>query len=366
MEFLIKKSEFAKGLGIAQAVADSKRAMPILSNVLISTSDQGIDLIATDLDLGIRASFPAEVKAAGKMAVSARKLYDIVRELPAEEVHVSEEEERRMLVASGQSSFRLPGMDVEEFPPLPDYVEEDLLSFEAAEFADLIRKVIYAASSDATRIALNGALFECDGKVLHFAATDGHRLAYVRKALSEKAAAKVNALLPRKALAELARLLAEGEEPLRMALQKNHAIFLRANIVLITRLLDGQFPNYQEVIPKQTTSRIVIDRASFSNALRRVALLANEKSHLVKFDVKANSLLLSSTDLEQGEAKEEIPMQYDGEEFTAAFNARFFAEAVNVVEGDNVYLNLSGALGPCLITPENSDDYKGVIMPMRT
>lgn len=366
MELLIKKAEFLKGLGIAHAVADTKRAMPILQNVLIRTSEQGIDLTATDLDIGVRASYEAEVRRSGVVAASARKLHDIVRELPEETVELAEEPERRLRISCGRSTFRLPCVEVEDFPPLPSYEEAEFISLDAKDFADMVRKVLFASSTDATRSALNGALLESEGKVLHLAATDGHRLAYMRKTLPAKPEGKLNALLPRKALLELSRLLSEVDEPLRLAFQKNHAIFLCKNVVLISRLLEGQFPNYHEVIPKQTPNRLLIDRLVLLNALRRVSLLANEKSHLVMFTLKRENLLLASTDIDLGEAKEEVVGRYEGEEFAAAFNARFFIEPLGVLDSANVVLHLSGALGPCVLMAENSDEFRSVIMPMRT
>lgn len=371
MKFLIKKEEFLKGLSRVQSVADRRNTMPILSNVLIESVEGGVAITATDLEIGLRGVYEASVKEPGGVTLSARKLFEIVRELPEEEVSVESAENNWATIKSGSAVFKFTGLAKEEFPTLPEMEGADFLPVEPDVMRDLIKKTIFAAGDNDTRYVLNGLymILSAEGKesAIQMVGTDGHRLALLRKKLPGKPAAPAGtAIIPKKSAAELKKLLDEGEGGLMMALSRNHIVFKLDSLYMVTRLIEGNYPNYEQVIPTTNDKTVVCDKSHLTSALKRVSLLSRERTNAVKFSFSGAKAVLSSQNPEMGEATEDMGVEYGGSEIEVGFNAKYLLDALSAMDHDKVSLLLKDALSPCIISPAGGDGgYKCVVMPMR-
>jgi DNA polymerase-3 subunit beta len=371
MKFKIKKEEFLKGLSRVQSVADRRNTMPILSNVLIEAAEGGISITATDLEIGIRGLYQAEVEEPGGVTLSARKLYEIVRELPQEEVSVESAENNWATIKSGSAVFKFTGLAKEEFPSLPEMEGAKFMPVEPAAMRELVKKTIFAAGDNDTRYVLNGVYMslhkEKAGVYIQMVGTDGHRLA-IQKVKMEgvsEVPEEDSAIVPKKSANELKKLLDEGGESLQMALSKNHIVFRIDSIYMVTRLIEGSYPNYDQVIPKDNDKTVVVDKAHFVSALKRVSLLSRERTNAVKFSFTGTNAVLSSQNPEMGEAREDMEVEYKGELLEVGFNARYLLDALSAMEQEKVNLLFKDTLSPCILTPVGEEGYRCVVMPMR-
>ncbi len=312
MEFTIERDEFYKGLQRAQGIASPKGSIPILANVLID-AEEGVTLFATNLDIGLKGAYDAAVTETGRVTVGAKKLHDIVRELPSGPIQIRAEDDR-LRVTAGKSRFNLATEPADQFPAFPDYDESKLVSLEGGMINEMIRKTNYAISQDETRLTLNGAFFEIGPDKALMVATDGHRLAYIHREGAFGVEEVVKAIIARKAISELSKLAGESDEQIGFLLHDNHIMFRKGSLTLVVRLIEGAFPNYEQVIPKNHQKEAQIPKDIFLRALRRVATLADEKSHMVRLTFGDNSLTLASEGGEVGEARDEIDIAYDGDE----------------------------------------------------
>jgi DNA polymerase-3 subunit beta len=372
MKLTISKSELQKGLTRIQSVVEKRNTMPILANVLLDASDKKrkiLTLIATDLEVGIRGSHPAEIKTTGKATVSAKKLYEIVRELPDEPISLEVTENAYMQIHCDRAKFTLAGNTPEEYPTLPNFTSGKTMPVQALFLSEMIERTIYAASADETRYNLNGVYFEQlqDSGKARMVATDGHRLAVVDRALGDDLGGlEPGVIIPRKGLVELKRLLDEEDiDQVELGFEGNSGLVRKGDITLIMRLIEGEFPNYQQVIPQKILIHLTIGVEVFSRALRRVALLSAERSRAVKFELSDGRLRLSSNNPDLGDAQEEIDVDYAGEALTMAFNARYLIDALNSVKAKEVRLGFKDATSPVKLTPTDDDDALAVVMPMR-
>lgn len=371
MRFRIKKDELLKGLSRVQSVADRRNTMPVLSNVLIQSVEGGISITATDLEIGMRGVYAAEVEEPGGITLSARKLYEIARELPSEDVSVESTENNWATIKSGSAVFKFSGLAADEFPALPDMEGAGFIDMDAHAMRDLIRKTIFAAGDNDTRYVLNGLFMtvspEAGGMKLTVVGTDGHRLAILAKQADGDASAleETSAIIPKKSAAELKKLLDEGEGKLQMSLSKNHIVFKMDSLYMVTRLIEGNYPNYEQVVPADNDKTVGVDKANFISALKRVSLLSRERTNAVKFSFEAGKAVLSSQNPEVGEAREEMDADYAGGELEVGFNARYLLDALGAMEQDKVTLLLKDTLSPCIISPVGEEGYRCVVMPMR-
>ena len=377
MEFSITKGEFFKGLQKSQGVADTKGAIPILSNILIEVVDSGIWIYATDLNIGIKGFYKASVKNKGKFTVNARKLFDIVRELPDADINVSqkpgskrkepepESAELWINLSCGNYKTRLPGLPVDEFPAFPSYGEDYLVKFEPSQLKDMVRKTIFSISSDETRYTLNGTLLEADENTIKMVSTDGHRLSYIKNENPKTVEKKINVIIPQKTTSELLKLVEDGEEAVLFSIYENHVVFKKENFVLVSRVIDGQFPNYDVVLPKNNDKRVIVNKDVLIHALKRVSLLSDEKSKMVKFNIEKDNIELISDTAGIGEAKEKIDVKYDGEGLSIGLNARYLLDIMSAVDSDEIFFDIKDPVSPTLFMPMNNENYKCVIMPMR-
>jgi len=373
MKLSIAQSELQRGLARIQSIVEKRSTMPILANVLIEAEkekDGGrLSLAATDLEVGVRGTHPAKVGKAGSVTASAKKLFEIVRQLPDEDVSIEVSANAYLDIRCARAHFNLAGSAAEEYPSLPTYSPKKVASVQAVLLGEMIEKTMYATCTDETRYNLNGVLLEhqADTSKLRMVATDGHRLAYIDRNVGDSLDDLVpGVIIPRKGLAELKRLIdEEGADEFELAIESNNAIARKGNVTLFMRLIEGEYPKYQQVVPREIAHSIIVNTDQLLQALRRVALLSAERSHAVKLDLREGQLGLSSKNPDLGEAQEDIDIDYAGEELTIAFNARYLIDAVGAVQAKEVRLGFQDPLSPARILPTDDDDTLAVVMPMR-
>ena len=376
MELSISKKSFLRGLARTHAVADRKSSMPILSNILLTAEGTGtLALAATDLYLGVSATADAKVKKGGTVAVSARTLFDIVKALPEGEIQWTVGESQAAEIRCGKVRYKIPGMPGEDFPPLPNPGKADFAELDAEVLGELIQHTSYSMSSDDTRPHLAGALFEGDGKLVRMVTTDGHRLSKAEAKLEKGSMLNFSMLVPNKGIAELKRLIEDakadkgkddGTLTVGVATTGGNAFFRREGILLSVKLADEQFPPYGKVIPQQQQRRMVVGKSQLLEALKRISLVASDKSGGVRLHLEPGLLRITSENPDVGEGSEELEVDYAGDPLVIGFNARYLLDALGSLSSEQVALETSGELDPGVVRPVSETiDYIGVIMPMR-
>lgn len=363
MEVVIDRDAFLKGLQMVQNIVEPRQTLPILANVLLEAAGDSVRLTATDLEVGARVSVPAKVGAKGAITVSARKLAEIVKELPAAAVALKVSENVTVTLRCGGATYRMVGLAPDDFPPVVPAAPQSWVSIEAKVLRDMLTQTSFAVSHDETRYALNGVLFTFQGKDVRMVATDGHRLALSTRSLGQGVAGATG-IVPRKAVTEIMRVIGAGEE-VQLAITENQFVLQMPNFVMTARLIEGQFPNYEAVIPKGHPGRLTTARAGLSSALRRVAVMAEERNKPVKLALSPASLKVSASSQELGEAEEILDVDYAGEEMVIGFNSRYLLEAMAALEKDQVVLEIKDAQSPGVIKSVEGEGYCCVIMPMR-
>jgi DNA polymerase-3 subunit beta len=373
MEFSISKNALLKELGFVQGIVEKKNTIPVLSNILIeSVGENTIRIIGTDLDVTIRCETEADIKTPGSMCVQARKLFDIARLLPeASTVSFRKEENDWVTVKCENFRSKIAGLPRDQFPEVPSFKSAPT-KLPAELFKSFIDRTIFAITQEESRYTLSGAKFILDKAGARMVTTDGHRLAYIeRRDMGTKAAGEaLDALIPRKTLAELTKLTASYEGEISLGADENHIYFEVSPRLLISRKLSGQFPNYEMVMPKGNDKSVKFDSVQLNQAIRRVALMADDRSHAIRFHLVNNQLQISSQTAEEGEARETVTTDYTGDETEIGFNAQYLQDFLNVVGEGQVSFefkdgNSQAQLRP-LVEGENGDyEYKYIVMPMR-
>ncbi len=377
MELTITRGDFLQGLSRAQGVADRRSSMPVLANVLLeSEGPGGLRVSATDLHLGVTGVVPARIEKGGSTTAAARTLFDIVRNLPDGEVHISVDENQWLEVRSGRVQYRIAGIPSEDFPDLPSPEDVDFFSLERAVLSKLIEQTMFAVSPDEGRPHLNGALFEGEGKVLRMVGTDGHRLSMSEHTVEQGAGLySFNMLVPLKAIQELRKLLDEGEGPVEVGASGPNAFFRRhlpgeeegveTEMTMSVKLVEARFPPYEKVIPASSKRQVNIERLAFLEALRRASLISRDKTVAIKMTFNEGKMVITSDNPDVGEAREEIDAEYEGEELTVGFNGRYIMDVLGSLGTPKIELSLSGTSDACVIKPFEEGGYLGVVMPMR-
>jgi DNA polymerase-3 subunit beta len=377
MELTISKKELVRSLARTHAVADRKSSMPILSNILLSTDEKkGLCFAATDLYLAVTSSTPANIKTGGTLALQARTLFEIAKSLPEGEVSLKVLDNHAAEIRSGRARFKIPGAPGNDFPTLPSPGNAEFAALSAEDLGRLIALTHYSMSTDETRPHLSGTLLEGDGKSVRMVTTDGHRLSKAEyKQRDPGAMLNFSMLVPSKGVAELKRMIDEvrgaaskGEEAaasLGVASAGGNAFFRHADVLLSVKLADEQFPPYNKVIPKSLQRRVVVSRQLLAEALKRLSLVANDKSGAVRFGVEPGMLKITSENPEVGEGSEELDVDFAGDPVEVGFNVRYLLDVLSSVNEDEVSLELGGALDPGVVKPVGPTDFIGVIMPMR-
>jgi DNA polymerase-3 subunit beta len=373
MKLAIDKIDLLRGLGRIQAIVEKRNSMPILANVLLTASgkpEQGrLELAATDLEVGVRGSHAARVTKPGAITVSARKLYDIVRELPDEPIQLDATAQSYVELRCGRARFNLAGAAAEEYPTLPDFSPNHLVRLQAAVLSQMIERTMYAASLDETRYNLNGVYFEIvptDGK-LRMVATDGHRLALIDRTIGAQASGLASGvIIPRKGLAELKRLVDEEDaDEIELGFEGNNGLARKGDVTLVMRLIEGEFPNYKQVIPKSSDRKLTIESDPFIRALRRVALLSAERSRAIKLEIGEGKIVISSSNPDMGDAQEELDVDFAGPATTIGFNAKYLLDCLGALGAKEIQLAFRDGDKPVEIHPADDADTLAVVMPMR-
>ncbi len=372
MKFKINRDHFANGLAQVLNVVGSKATMPILSNVLIEAEKDHISLTTTNLDLGIRCKIKAEVKETGSVTLPVKRLATIVRELPNVDVTLDASPNHQVKLASGGSNFRIMGIGKEEFPPLPEFGDEKAYSLEQAELATMLKNVSYAQSTDETRYILNGVYFNFKDGKLSLVATDGRRLALTAKEMTVPANSAGAIILPAKTVGELLRLLDKGEK-VKINFNERRASFQIAtdkdtsglidSVYLYSKVVEGNYPNYQQVIPKETHQRIKLERELFLQCIHRAALVCSEKANSVKIKLTSNLLEITAQSPDFGEAHESMAIGYSGPDLQVAFNPAFVMDPLRALTKDEVFFELKDEVSPGVF--KTLDSFICVIMPVR-
>jgi DNA polymerase III subunit beta len=370
MEISTTKADLLKELTLTQGVVERKTTIPILSNLLFEVDESTLRISATDLDLGIRCVCPAKVKEGGSGTIPAKRLFEIVRSLPDAEVRFKLLENHWVQVNCERSSFKLVGMARDNFPALPD-IPKPLASLPANVCSAMIHKTIFAISNEESRYTLNGALLVLKPDSASMVATDGHRLAIVERDVQVQGLKnELRLLVPKKAMAELIRLLAEVEDETAVEISKDesHLFFQIGSRILISRMLTGQFPNYEAVLPRENTKIVEMDKDLTAAAIRRVALLADERSHAIRMQVDKDRVEVFSSSGEYGEAHEVLDAAYDKDPMQIGFNYQYLLDFMSVVgDGGKIRLELKDEQSAGQLRPAEQDAYRYryVVMPMR-
>ncbi len=372
MKFKINRDHFANGLAQVLNVVGSKATMPILSNVLIEAEKDQISLTTTNLDLGIRCKIKAEVKETGAVTLPVKRLAGIVRELPNVDVTLDASPNHQVKLTSGGSTFKIMGIGKEEFPPLPEFGEEKAYSLEQSELTTMLKSVAYAQSTDETRYILNGVYFNFKDGKLSLVATDGRRLALIAKEMEVPAASAGAIILPAKTVNELTRLLDKGEK-VKINFSERRAAFQIAtdkdtsglidSIYLYSKVVEGNYPNYQQVIPKETHQRIKLERELFLQCVHRAALVCSEKANSVKIKLTSNLLEITAQSPDFGEAHESMAISYSGPDLQVAFNPAFLMDPLRALAKDEVFFEVKDEVSPGVF--KTLESFVCVIMPVR-
>lgn len=373
MKFKINQDHFSNGLQQVSNVVATRSTMPILSNVLIEAEEGHISLTTTNLDLGIRCRIKADVSETGSLTLPVRKLATIVKELPVNEVFLETSENNQAKITSGGSLFKIMGISSEEFPPLPTFENRKVFELSQDEIVNMLKSVSYAQSTDENRYILNGVYFNFAEEKLTLVATDGRRLGLTGLELEVSEENAGSLILPAKTVAELERLMGKGDK-VNVAFNDRQAAFeiaidesgdtgLVDHLYLVSKIVEGNYPNYRQVIPKETEHRVKIERELMLECVHRAALVTSDKSNSVKIKVSKNLLEIYGQSTEYGESHESMAIAYDGPEVQVAFNPQFLMEPLKALTKDEVFFEFKDELSPGLF--KTLDNFICVIMPLR-
>ena len=371
MNVTIPKENLSKILFLAQNIVERKATMPILANVLLSAGDQKLKVAATDLEITVITTAPAQVSNAGSITVNAKVFADVVRELPEGEVVLKVLEGQRLEISAHNSKLRIIGTNADEYPSLPGMAIDTKAEISSKQLLEMIGKTLYAVSTDEARFNLNGVCFSTVASkdkeaALRMVATDGHRLAMVTRLVTNLKIEDA-VIVPRKGLGELKKILdAAGDVKIKIDLRDGFFIVDAGDTKISMRLIDGEFPDYRQVVPKEAHEVAVVLAADLIQALRRVALMVTDKGKCVKMDFAGSTLRVSSSSPELGDATEELSIKYTGNPVSIGFNARYLLDlASSLGEEQPLRIELMGALGPGKFMADNDESCLGIVMPMR-
>jgi len=367
MNLTIAKDQLLNGLQAVQNVVSTRTTLPILSNVLMRAEGERLEFTATDLDVTIACGVEAQVKKAGAATVPVKKLFGIARELNGTEIDLEVDDKNVCSLRCGPSFYKINGLSADEFPPLPQFKEDKKVSLPQETVKSMMRKTSFAISTDEARYVLNGIFFSLKDHKMTMVATDGRRLALVDEEVDVSEKSQGEFIIPAKAVNELNRLLQEKGE-VEMKYSENQAAFTLKDekgfsVLLITKLIEGNYPNYRQVIPSETKERVTLPRDEFLHALRRAEIMTSEKANSVKLTFGKNNLAITANAPEVGEAKESIAINYKGKEIAVAFNPKYLIDPLNALPNDEVFIELIDELSPGVLKINGPFLY--VVMPMR-
>ncbi len=375
MELTVGKADLQKELQLCQGVVEKRSTIPILSNVLLKAADGRLQIAATDLDVTILSSCAARVTTPGGVTIEAKRLFDIIRSLPDEDVHIALQDNNSVQIESGTAKFRLLGLPAEDYPTLPTVNVAEGFSIPLNELKTMVGKVKFAITHEETRFQLNGALLKVQPNKLEMVATDGHRMALINfpsaiTGATGKKGGDLTILVPRKALGEIERLEAGQDGTVKFGVSDNQLFFDAGDRRLLARMIDVNFPNYMEVISRDNDRRVLVDRERLLATIKRINIVANERTRAVRFDFAPGKLTVSSTNPELGDARETVPIDYAGQPFFVGLNAAYVMDFLSATDTPSVSLDLKDENSQCIGRPASTAedlpyDYLYVVMPMR-
>ncbi|HEY5544283.1 MAG TPA: DNA polymerase III subunit beta [Candidatus Binatia bacterium] len=367
MEIKAKRESLLATLYWTQSIVERRNTMPILANVLFEAAKGSIRVTATDLEVGVRGEVEGDVAKEGSVTINAKKIYEIIREVPNEQVQLKRLDNDWVEIRSGKSVFKIVGIEAKEFPQFPKIDGKTLSSTPASALREMIERTLFSVSTDETRYSLNGVFIEQgQGGNVRMVATDGHRLAFEERAIGSFGLTK-GVILPRKGLAELKKLLESGaDDAVSMGFKENMGLVIKDKIELFMRLIDGDFPDYTKVIPKGNPNIVKLEHDELLQALRRVSILSSERYKGVRMEFSDGKVAISANNPDLGEAVEEIEAEYTGKALSIGFNARYLIDVLGVLGGDGeIDIELKDELSPSVIRKAGVDSYLYVLMPMR-
>jgi DNA polymerase-3 subunit beta len=369
MKLSVSKEELQEKLLNVLNIVEKKNTMPILSHIFLNAGKKGSYIIATDIETAVKEPLNATVEKEGKLCIPARKLFEIVKEIDGD-LSFESVDEQWLRAKAGASEFKLACLPHNDFPTWPAIGDIEKITIESIMLLEMIEKTLYSAGESDTRYTLNGLLFHVQpkNKSIFVVGTDGHRLALIIKQMKDTVKDEKKIIVPRKAVSELRRFLSDsGQEAknVEMSIGEKHLLFGIDNIQFLTRLIDGTYPNYENVIPQSNEKSVLTVREPFAKMLRRVSVMSKERASAVRFDLEENKLTASSSSPDIGEAKEEVEVTYKGEKLSLGFNARYMLDVLGAMTSEKVIFELQDPLSPVLVKEEGNEQYKCVIMPMR-
>ncbi len=361
MKIKASKDQLLNGIQIVENVVSGKATLPILSNILIETKKDKIKLIATDLDIGISCEIPVEILEEGGITIPAKRFVDIIREMPSGNVTVHAKKNNQIDIEGENCRFKLMGLSREEFPKFPEFKEKDVFQIEQKILKDMLRLTSFSVSHEESRYVLNGVLLEIVDDIIRIVATDGRRLAKIEKKTPNPSHKEINVIIPIKAVQEILRNLKE-EGMASFVVSANQVLFDIDGTVIATRIIEGEFPNYNQVIPAPSNNRVSMDTQALLSSIRRANLLSTPDFQAVKFEIFKDKMVVSKTTPDVGESREEIPIQYGGAEMVVGFNPHLLIDFLKNINEQNINMELSGADKPAVM---RMGDYLYLALPMR-
>lgn len=362
MKLKINQRDLSKHIGIAQKGISSRTTLQILDGILLETNNNRLKLTATDLQISIETYVDCEIEKEGSVVVNSRIFGDIIRKLPDETVHI-EIIDNNINIKCENSEFNILGSPANEYPDLPIILEQNSFQLPNDLFKSAIRQTVFSTTQDETRPSLTGVLLEIVNDTISFVALDGYRLALKKSPVSSNTDIKI--IIPGRALNELNKIIEDNDENLKIGAAPGHVIFDTGETIIYSRLLEGQFFNYKEIIRQDHKTSAIVDKKAFQDSLERASLLAKEeKANLVKLSVKDGEITIKSNS-EIGNVNEKIMANVDGEDINIAFNSRYILEGIKVIDSEEIKLNFMGSLNPCIINPVQDENYTYLVLPVR-
>jgi len=361
MEFKTEKEILLNGIQIVQNVITPKSTLPILSNILIETQQNKLRLTATDLDIGISCVIPVDTKEQGAITIPAKRFNDIIRELPTDNINITTKKNNLVIIETELCQFKIMGLSHEEFPKLPEFKDKEVIQVEQATLKEMLNLTSFAVSFDETRYILNGILFRIHKNNLTLVATDGKRLAVIERKLSQPIDKDIRIIVPVKTIHELSRNL-KDEGVVSCTLGNNQALFDLQDVMIISRLIEGEFPDYQQVVPAASNNKIKINREQFLLAVKRASLLATPDYQAVKLEVFKNKLVVSKSTPDIGESREEVTIEYPGKELAIGFNPGYLIDVLKNLDDETIEFEVTDTEKPGVI---RINGYIYIVLPMR-
>lgn len=371
MKLSVEKKDLLNMIARAQNIVEKRNSMPILVNVLFEANERGLTGFATDLEVSLTDLIPATIKSPGRVAVNAKSLFEIIKEFPDGKIELERKENNWLKISQNRAVFNIVGISPDEYPVFPTFSTQEFVKMDSAVLAEMIEKTIFSVSTDETRYHLNGVYLEVrtENQTANYrmVATDGHRLCMVDRKTVDNSSKGVNqgVIIPRKGLHEIRKLLETVEESVEIAIEGAQLVVRHGSTVLMVRLIEGKYPNYQLLIPQNLKEHLLVQKEALLSSLKRVSLLSNAKSKGVTFNLSPGKMEITSNNPELGDAKEELEIDYKGKDIRIGFNARYILDVLSTMHDDVVRIELNDQLSPGIIRPNKDPSYTCVVMPMR-